>query len=276
MLAEFRRRRTLASFDYQWRQIPEGDAMLSDDWFRAQVEGILCGELLGVERDWFRGRSVLDAGCGGGRWTLGFLRLGAEVTAVDASESAIAYTRREMERLAPEPVAEGRLVTERVNLLEIPSSLAERRFDLVFSFGVLHHTGDTARALRNVSALVAPDGFLFLYLYGPRPLGHRLFLGLARSLAAPLPFRAKRALLQRLFAGRDVHQCFDLYSPLVNDIHHFDTVRALLLELGFAEVTRTLEHGELFLRASRKECSASPFRPPPPRPYWFERYRRRR
>src|SRR6266545_5892528 len=93
MLASLRRRQTLASFDYQWGELPEGDAMLSDPWFRENVDRILVEELLCVERDWFRGRRVLDAGCGIGRWTLGFLRLGCDVTAVDFSPRALERLR---------------------------------------------------------------------------------------------------------------------------------------------------------------------------------------
>src|SRR5262245_43747794 len=59
MLERFRRRQTLASFDHQWGCLREGDAMLSDPWFRENVENILVEELLCVEREWFRGRTVL-------------------------------------------------------------------------------------------------------------------------------------------------------------------------------------------------------------------------
>ena len=46
-----------------------------------------------------------------------------------------------------------------------------------------------------------------------------------------------------------------------------------LRDEGYTDVARTLDHTELFLRASRHECSARPFLPPPVRPYWFERPR---
>jgi 2-polyprenyl-3-methyl-5-hydroxy-6-metoxy-1,4-benzoquinol methylase len=48
-----------------------------------------------------------------------------------------------------------------VNLRELPAALAARTFDLVFSFGLLHHTGDTRRALANVASLVDSEGVLF-------------------------------------------------------------------------------------------------------------------
>jgi SAM-dependent methyltransferase len=277
VLAELRRRQTLASFDYQWGEIPDGDAMLSDAAFVEGVDRFLSQELLAIRRDWFAGRSALDAGCGGGRWTLGLLRLGCRVTAVDASPRALETTRRAMERLAPSALAEGRLETQQVDLLDPPRGLRERRFDLAFSFGVLHHTGDTRRALASLATLVAQDGVLFLYLYGARsatPLGRSLLRSLRASLS-PLPFRLKRALLARLFPRRDPHQSFDLLSPLINDTTRHETLEGWLRELGFGDVAWTIPHTELFLRASRAACSARPFLPPARPPFWFERYKRR-
>jgi len=270
-----RRRQTVASFDYQWGELPDGDAMLSDPWFLEKVDRILAEELLGVERDWFRGRRALDAGCGGGRWSLGLIRLGCDVLAVDYSERALEQTRVQIDRLASASQA-GKLRTERVDLLKLPESLSKQKFDLVFSFGVLHHTGDTRKALGNLASLVAPDGLLFLYLYGPINLFNRVFLAALRGALAPLPFSMKRSLLRKLFSERDLHQTFDLFSPVVNARHDRETVRGWLNELGFPHVETTLPHSELFLRAWRETCSAFPFRERLPPPFWFERYRRRR
>lgn len=277
MPSRLARRQTLASFDYQWRHLPAGEAMLSDPWFVEHAPAIVADELLAVDRAWFRGRAVLDAGCGGGRWTVALLRLGCAVRAVDASPSALAATRAQAARLVPEAIAEGRLQTEQVDLLLLPPSLSARRFDLVFSFGVLHHTGDTRQALGALAELVAADGLLFVYLYGrasARGPRAALLRG-ARLALAPLPFAAKRAVLRWLLPGRDPHQAFDLLSPLVNDVSDPDVVAGWLRESGFTDVARTAEHSEIFLRAAREACSARPFRPAASRPYWFERYRPR-
>lgn len=277
MLDAYRRRQTLASFDYQWGELPAGDAMLSDRWFRENVDRIVVEELLCVERDWFRGRTVLDAGCGIGRWTLGLLRLGCRVLAVDASDRALEGLRGQMRNLAPEALAEGRLETERVDLLDLPLWLEGRRFDLVFSFGVLHHTGDTRRALANLASLVKPDGLLFLYLYGTRSLDltKRIVLTALRLGLALLPFRAKRFVLKLLLPRRDTHQAFDTFSPLVNDTYAHEEVGGWLAQLGFQDVARTIDYTDLYLRARRDPALPLPARPPARRPYWFERYRRR-
>ncbi len=84
----FLRRKTLESFDYQWEHLPTGITLLSDQDFREDVARILSKEEICIEPEWFRNREVLDAGCGNGRWTYGFLKLGSRVTAFDASESA--------------------------------------------------------------------------------------------------------------------------------------------------------------------------------------------
>lgn len=276
MLGNARRRQTLASFDYQWGHLPDGDAMLSDPWFAGHVDQIVADELLGIDRRWFAGRAVLDAGCGAGRWTLGLLRLGCRVTAVDFSAHGLTAARAQMECLAPDAVSSGRLETIRADLLALPEELASRRFDLVFSFGVLHHTGDTRRALASVAGLVAPHGVLFLYLYGrpSAPAWARTMVNAIRLGLAPLPFSAKRAVLSRLLPSRDPHQAFDLLSPTINDTLTRDTVASWLRDLGFGTVTTTLPHTDIFLRAERPGAEV-PSLPPPKPPYWFERYRRR-
>jgi len=275
MLSGLRRRQTLASFDYQWRALAEGDAMLSDPWFVDNMERIASEELLAVRRPWFEGRRVLDAGCGGGRWTVALLRLGARVTAVDFSTHSLAATRAQAARLAPAAVDAGRLETRQADLLDPQADLGGP-YDLVFSFGVLHHTGDTRRALGVLADRVARDGLLFVYLYGSRSVswGKRMALAAGRAALAPLPFAAKQRVLARLLPGRDTHQAFDLFSPVINERYDRATVEGWLRDLGFPEVTPTLAHTELFLRAHRGHCSAQPFAPPASAPYWFERYRR--
>lgn len=258
-----RQQQTLASFDYQWGHLPQGDAMLSDPWFQEHVTAIL-PEITGIDAAWFAGRRVLDAGCGSGRWTAGLLRLGAQVTAVDFSEAGLAATREAAAGL-------GALETRRVNLLEPPAELRERRFDLVYSFGVLHHTGDTFRALRNVASLVGDGGAIFLYLYGKESwsLRQSWHTNRLRLRLAGLPFERKIAVLRKLYPDKDPHQLFDLLSPTINERLDFATVRRELERLGFVEVTRTVQSGELFVRALRpgfRERSRLRSGPPLPSP----------
>jgi SAM-dependent methyltransferase len=268
------RTQTLASFDYQWKELPEGEALVSDEWFLENAPRIISEELLCLRRDWFDGKRVLDAGCGLGRWTIGLLRLGCEVLATDFSEHALERTRENVDSLCT-PEEAGRLAVEPADLLDLPPRLARERFDLVFSFGVLHHTGDTQRALANVTELTDPDGALFVYLYGKRSLSNRdrASLALQRLVLAPLPFALKRRAIQFLRPGVDVHQVFDLLSPTINTRHTFEEVRQWLERAGFPDTVQTIDHTELFVRALRKPEQFAPYLLPfPGRPYWFERY----
>jgi 2-polyprenyl-3-methyl-5-hydroxy-6-metoxy-1,4-benzoquinol methylase len=240
-----RQEQTLSSFDYQWRNLPDGDAMLSDPWFDERLTDILA-ELAGVRPEWFRGKRVLDAGCGGGRWSVALARLGAKVTAIDFSEAGLERTRALCEPL-------GEIETMRVNLLDPPEELRGRRFDMVYSYGVLHHTGDTFGALANVVPLVADDGLLFLYLYGVAswPLRERIRTNYVRLRLAGLSFDEKIEALRRFYPDRDPHQAFDLLSPTINDRLTFDEVKRALEGHGFVNVVPTVESGEVCLRAER-------------------------
>lgn len=267
-------KQTLKSFDSQWAQLPEGDALLTEPWFLEHVESIITDELLCVAREWFPGKSVLDAGCGNGRWTIGLLRLGCHVTAVDASLHALERLQESIAELCT-PEQQERLVAREADLLELPPDLASESFDLVFSFGVLHHTGDTRRALRNVAGLVGPAGMLFLYLYGSSslsPVG-RALLELRRLALAPLPFALKRRVLAAVFRRSDTHQVFDCLSPTINTRHTVEQVRSWLEPEGFSSVEQTVPATEVFVRALRDEEQLRPYLlPKPSPPYWYERY----
>jgi len=104
----------------------------------------------------FTGKLVLDAGCGMGRYSAVALSLGAEVVAVDMSESLI--------RVAELAKTQPKLHPVEADLLHPP--FKKGIFDVAYSQGVLHHTADTRAAFAAVSALVKPRGLLSVWLYG--------------------------------------------------------------------------------------------------------------
>ncbi len=119
---------------------------------------------------------VLDAGCGGGRYSVALKRLGfADVVGLDWSTQGIAVANA---RVAEAQIAGVRYVQG--DVLNLP--FADGEFDVVFSNGVLHHTYDTKRGLDEMRRVMKPGGLGWLYLYH-RPGGiDRLVHYIARLL----------------------------------------------------------------------------------------------
>jgi SAM-dependent methyltransferase len=108
-----------------------------------------------------KGKRFLDIGCGSGLHALAALRLGAaEVVAVDIDPDSVATSRKMLEANAP---GQHWRVAEK-SVFDL-SPAAFGMFDVVYSWGVLHHTGDMYRALRTAAALVAPGGEFAFALY---------------------------------------------------------------------------------------------------------------
>lgn len=115
--------------------------------------------------DWLpaglQGKSLLDLGSGSGLSSLVAQQMGATVTSVDIDPASVRANRR-LRELAGNPegwrIVEGSILDE-----SLVRSLGT--FDVVLSWGVLHHTGDMWAALGRAVRLVGPDGLLWIALY---------------------------------------------------------------------------------------------------------------
>lgn len=107
-----------------------------------------------------RDKSVLDIGVGVGTDFVRFARAGARVTGVDLTEHAVSLVRT---RLAQEGL-EGRLMV--ADAEQLPFDDAE--FDVVYSWGVLHHTPGTAAAVAEARRVLKPGGRACVMLYARR------------------------------------------------------------------------------------------------------------
>jgi 2-polyprenyl-3-methyl-5-hydroxy-6-metoxy-1,4-benzoquinol methylase len=108
------------------------------------------------------GKSFLDIGCGSGLFSLAARRLGARVHSFDYDPQSVACTE-ELRRLNFPQDPDWRI--EEGSALDNGYLAALGRFDVVYSWGVLHHTGSMWQGLDNVAGLVAPDGKLFIAIY---------------------------------------------------------------------------------------------------------------
>jgi len=111
----------------------------------------------------WEGKRVLEVGCGIGTDSINFARAGAELTAVDLSSESLQLAQQRAKVMG---VAE-RIRFVQANAEELTKTLDEP-FDLVYSFGVVHHTPNPERALAEIRALTAPGGTLKLMVYNRR------------------------------------------------------------------------------------------------------------
>jgi len=111
--------------------------------------------------DSWRGAAVLEVGCGIGTDTVNFGRAGAEVTAVDISETSASLAEQRAEVYG----LEDRITFVLGNAETLAKFLGPARFDLAYAFGVLSHTPSAAAALTELRALVKPGGKLKVMVY---------------------------------------------------------------------------------------------------------------
>ena len=240
-------RSTSSSFDFQWGHIKDGVALRSDPEFLKRCRGLVAS-YTGLPEHWFNGKRVLDAGSGNGRWSATFCELGAQVTAFDISEHGVAETQREC---AGHPAK-----IFRHSVLEpIPT---EETYDLVWSYGVLHHTGDTYRGFQNLVPKVAPRGHLFLMLYGEPRLENmiefkelNLYQALRWQLRG-LDNEKKAHSLQSILQPHLVHGFFDAVSPPINDCYDRSEVVGWLRTAGFEEIRETLDNRNIHIVARKR------------------------
>lgn len=148
-----------------WNTHPCGTQFTDSNWgseeFFDEVEKFryatqpFMDEVVGFDK--FAGKKVLEIGCGLGTDLIQFARHGANVAAIDLTPNSIDLVRKrfEMENLR---------VDARVGDAEnLP--FEDNGFDLVYSFGVLHHTPNTQKAVDEVYRVLRPDGKIIIMLY---------------------------------------------------------------------------------------------------------------
>lgn len=113
----------------------------------------------------WEGKRVLELGCGIGTDTINFARAGATVTAVDLSMKSLELARR---RAAVFGLAD-RIIFYQANVEELSSVIPAQPYDLVYSFGVIHHTPHPERVMEQIRLhFVAPGSTVKVMLYHRR------------------------------------------------------------------------------------------------------------
>ena len=146
-----------------------------------------------LEVDTLRGKRFIDIGSGSGLFSLAARRLGATVHSLDYDPQSVACTRRLRNQFYPD---DGLWKVEEGSALDRDYLESLGKFDVVYSWGVLHHTGQMWPALDNAQRLVAQHGKLFIALYNDTGSQSTRWLWIKRTYnKLPSPLRAPFAVL---------------------------------------------------------------------------------
>jgi ubiquinone/menaquinone biosynthesis C-methylase UbiE len=125
-----------------------------------------------------RGLRVLEIGCGLGTDGAQFAKAGADYTGVDLTEAAVDLARKRFELFD----LSGKFQTADAENLDF----ADESFDVVYSHGVLHHTPETEKAIKEIHRVLRPGGRAMVMLYHRGSYNYRINISVLRRAGAQL------------------------------------------------------------------------------------------
>ena len=108
----------------------------------------------------FKNKSFIDVGCGSGIFSISASLLGGKTKSFDFDIDAVECTKDLSKKILGKTID-----TEKGDILDLKYIQNLGKFDYVYSWGVLHHTGNLNSALKNIDNLVKKNGKLFISIY---------------------------------------------------------------------------------------------------------------
>ncbi len=131
----------------------------TDKFRKAAEEMYLKMQLLGLRPGEYRGKSILDCGCGTGEFTCWYAAEGNDVTAVDLSAPSLEHAKA----YAGQYGLDKRIDFQKQSVLEL--NFPDNSFDVVYSYGVLHHTPDPYGGFQQMVRVCKPGGVVIVSVY---------------------------------------------------------------------------------------------------------------
>ncbi|HPL82739.1 MAG TPA: methyltransferase domain-containing protein [Candidatus Omnitrophota bacterium] len=122
----------------------------------------------------YKGKRVLEIGCGIGSDGIQFARAGAFYTGVDVTEAAVAISRERFELFNQK----GEFI--KINAEKLP--FADGSFDYVYSFGVIHHSPCPEKIVSEINRVLKPGGKITVMLYNRSSFYYLLEVSILRKL----------------------------------------------------------------------------------------------
>jgi SAM-dependent methyltransferase len=185
-------------------------------------------------------KEVLEVGCGMGTHAAMLARSGARLTAVDLTQRAIELTRGRFELFG----LSGTIMQADAERLPFPDG----SFDMVWSWGVIHHSRSFETCLAQISRVLRPHGRLFLMVYYKSSLVYYLHCGLIRGILLgqllrrsleDIHVQSTDGFYARVFTTEELET---LLSPEFNDIRlHIVGLKPELLPIPRCRLKIALE-----------------------------------